>query len=121
MPGLVIIVMAVFVGAITGVFSKVPNQKVTGGTIVSVEHKYDTGERRPTYTAIVEYEVNDVVYSVKSRYKSASYRIGQPVKVAYDAADPQNSLIRPSVSVYVVMILLIIAGIIIARLTYLKG
>ena len=45
MPGLVIFAVALFAAALTGMFTRVKNQKTTTGVVVSVEHKYDSGEK----------------------------------------------------------------------------
>lgn len=121
MQGLVVIVVAVFVGVITGIFSRVPNQIITPGTVVSTEYKYDSGESKPTYIAIVEYEVDGKIYAVKSRYRSSSYHTGQKMKVGYDSSDPQRSIIKPTVTNYIVFIALLIIGIVFFALSFAKG
>lgn len=111
MQGLIIVAMAFFLGLITGVFSRVPNQKKTTGKIVYVEYEYDTDEKMPMYKAIAEYEVNGKMYTIKSKHKSSSFRTGQKVKIAYNSADPQQAKIRPKTNVYVAMMLITAAGI----------
>lgn len=114
MPGLLIICIALFVGLITGTYSRVPNQKTVFGKVVSMEHKYDTGEKKPTYTATVEYSINNQTYYVKSKYKSSSFYIDQKIKVRYNALNPSQSRVAPAKSVYVVMSILIVVGIVIS-------
>ena len=50
MPGLAIFVVAIFAAALTGMFTRVKNQKTTSGVVVSVEHKYDSGEKNRPFT-----------------------------------------------------------------------
>ena len=119
MPGLLIICIALFVGLITGTFSHVPNQKTILGKVVSIEHKYDTGEKKPTYIATVEYSVNNQLYYVKSNYKSSSFHIDQKIKVRYNALNPSQSRVAPAKSVYVVIVILIIVGIIVSYQSFL--
>lgn len=37
MPGIILILMGLFVGALHGVFRRIPNQGITSGQIVSLE------------------------------------------------------------------------------------
>ena len=114
MPGLLIICMALFVGLITGVFSRVPNQKKVVCTVVSIKHTYDTDERRPTYTANVEYSVDNQLYCTKTKYKSSSFYIGQKIKIKYNSLNPSQSQAAPKKSVYLIMMILVIIGSIIS-------
>ena len=110
MPGLAIFVVAIFAAALTGMFTRVKNQKTTTGVVVSVEHKYDSGEKKPTFYAYVEYEVNGELYTVKSRNRSSSYHTGQKLKVAYNNKNPGDSFIKPTfVNYFVVAIIVVIA------------
>lgn len=118
MPGLIIILIAIFFGFITGIFAKVPNKGKESGVVVSTEYIYDTDETKPTYTAIVEYQVNGKIYVTKSKYKSSSFYIGQRLTVIYDTTNPQASIIKPSIAIYIIFILLIVTGIIIAFISF---
>lgn len=119
MPGLTIIVMAVLVGFITGIFSRVQNQKIANGVVISIEHQYESGEKKPTYIAIVEYSVNGEDYLVKSGHKSASYYVGQKMRVGYDVENPKNALVKPTMINYIVFVLLLIMGIIVSIISFL--
>ncbi len=113
MPGLAIFAVALFVAALTGMFTRVKNQKTTNAVVVSVEHKYDSGERKPTFYAYAEYEIGGKVYTVKSRNRSSSYHTGQKLKVAYNAQNPSDSFIKPTFANYlVVVIILVIATVV---------
>lgn len=48
MSELEIIVMPLFLGTITSIFSKVPNQIITTGSIVSTKYHYISDETMPT-------------------------------------------------------------------------
>lgn len=117
MPGLAIFAVAIFAAALTGMFARVKNQKTTIGTIVSIEHKYDSGEKKPTFYAYVEYEVNGVVYSVKSRNRSSLFRTGQKLKVAYNYQDPSNSFIKPTNANYIVVLIILIIAVVVTYQT----
>lgn len=113
MPGLAIFAVAVFAGALTGMFSRVKNQRTTTGVVVSVEYKCDFEDKSPTFYAYAEYEVNGEIYTVKSRSRSSSYHTGQKLKVAYNCENPNDSFIKPTFANYlVVAILFVIAAIV---------
>ena len=103
MPGLAILVVAIFAAALTGMFTRVNNQKTTTGEVVSLEYKYDSGEKKPTFYAWVEYEVNGEIYTVKSRNRSSSYHTGQQRKIAYNAKNPSESFVKPTFANYLVV------------------
>lgn len=113
MPGLAILVVAIFAAALTGMFTRVKNQKTTSGVVVSVEHKYDSGEKKPTFYAYVEYEVNGELYTVKSRNRSSSYHTGQKLKVAYDNKNPGDSFIKPTFANYLVVAIIVVIAIVV--------
>lgn len=113
MPGIVIFIIAIITAVLTGMFTRVNNQITTVGTVVSVEHQYDSGEKKPTFYAYAEYEVNGATYVVKSRNKSSSYRTGQKLKVAYNRENPGDAFIKPTVSNYIVVVIItVIAAIV---------
>lgn len=113
MPGLAILVVAIFTATLTGMFTRVKNQKETIGTVVSVEHKYDSGEKKPAFNAYAEYEVNGKTYVVKSRNKSSSYHTGQKLKVAYNEANPVDAFIKPTAINYIVVMIILVIAIIV--------
>lgn len=112
MPGLAILVVAIFAAALAGMFKRVKNQKTTTGTVVSLECKNETGESSKFY-AYVEYEVNGNIYVVKSRNRSTAYHTGQKLKVAYNNDNPNESFIKPNVENYIVVIVLFVIAIIV--------
>lgn len=103
MPGLALLAVAIFAAALTGMFTRVKNQKTTTGEVVSVEYKHDTDEEKPTFYACVEYEVNGELHTVKSRNRSSSYHTGQKLKVAYNNENPSDSFIKPTFANYLVV------------------
>lgn len=113
MPGLAILAVAIFAAALTGMFTRVKNQKTTTGVIVSIEHKYDTGEKKPTFYAYVEYEVNGEPYTVKSRNRSSSYHTGQKLKVAYNNENPSDSFIKPTFANYLVVTIILAIAVVV--------
>ena len=113
MPGLAILVVAIFAAALTGMFKIVKNQTTTTGVVVSVEHKYDSGEKKPTYYAYVEYEVSGELYTVKSHNRSSSYHTGQKMKVAYNNQNPGDSFIKPTFANYLVVAILVVIAIVV--------
>lgn len=110
MPGLAMFVVAIFAAALTGMFKRVKNQKTATGTIVSLECKNETGESSKFY-AYVEYEVNGVIYVVKSRNRSTAYRTGQKLTVAYNSENPNESFIKPKIDDYVIVAILFLIAI----------
>lgn len=110
MPGLAILVVAIFAAVLNGMFLKVKNQKTTTGTVVSLECKNETGESSKFY-AYVEYEINGKIYVVKSRNRSTAYHTGQKLKVAYNRENPRDSFIKPKVENYIVVIVLLIIAV----------
>lgn len=117
MPGLAIFIVAIFTAAITGMFTRVKNQKTTTGTVVSVEYKYDSGETKPTFYAYAEYEVDGTVYTVKSRNRSSSYHTGQKLKIAYNGKNPSDSFIKPTSANYLVVVIIFVIAVIVTILT----
>ena len=113
MPGIAIFAVAILVGFITGVFKRVQHQRTTIGVVVSIEHIHDTDESIPTYYACAEYKVNEKIYSVRSQYKSASYRPGQKVRIAYNARNPKQAFFKPSFANYLIVSLLVVVSIIV--------
>ena len=113
MPGLAIFAVALFAAALTGMFTRVKNQKTTTGVIVSVEHKYDSGEKKPTFYAHAEYEVNGKLYTVKSRNGSSSYHTGQKLKVAYNQENPSDSFIKPTFANYLVVAIIFVIAVVV--------
>ncbi len=112
MPGLAILALAIFAAALSGMFKRVKNQKTATGSVVSLECKNESGEPSKYY-AYVEFEVNSVVYTVKSRNRSTSFYTGQKFKVAYNSKDPNDAFIKPKPDSYIVVAILLIIGIIV--------
>lgn len=110
MPGVILILMGLLIGAISGVFHRVPNQKSTVGEIVSIEREPDPDAGRTMYTANVEYAVDGTLYTVKTRFKSPAFRTGQTMRVAYSKTDPEAAIVRPKVITYITMAAFIAAG-----------
>jgi len=113
MPGIAIFIMAILTAALTGMFTRVKNQMTTVGTVVSVEHQYDSGEKKPTFYAYAEYEVDGTTYVVKSRNKSSSYRMGQKLKVAYNGENPGDAFIKPTTANYIVVVIIAVIAVIV--------
>lgn len=113
MPGLAIFAVALFAAALTGMFTRVKNQKTTTGVVVSVEHKYDSSEKKPTFYAYAEYEVNGKLYTVKSQNRSSSYHTGQKLKVAYNRENPNDSFIKPTFANYLVVTIIFVIAIVV--------
>ena len=117
MPGLAIFVVAIFVAALTGMFKRVKNQKTITGRVVSLEYKYDSDEKKPTYYAYAEYEVNGEIYTVKSHTRSASYRTGQKLKIAYNVDSPSESFIKPTFANYLAVAIISLIAVIVTLQT----
>lgn len=81
--------------------------------VVSVEHKYDSGEKKPTFYAYAEYEVNEKLYTVKSQNRSSSYHTGQKLKVAYNRENPNDSFIKPTFANYLVVTIVFVIAIVV--------
>lgn len=110
MAGIILIIMGITAGAISGIFYKIPHQRVIKGEIVSIERKKTQDSGRTTYGAYAEYYVDGVPYTVKSRYKSTSFRTGQKVRIGYNRENPEQAAIRPNIKTYLVMAGFIITG-----------
>lgn len=117
MPGIPFIVIAWMVGAISGVFRRLPHQKTVVGQIVSIERGKTMDAGRTRYTAYVEYWVDGIPYTIKSKFKSATFYTGQKMRVAYNAASPRHAIVRPGAAVYAVMLGFCAAGIAVSYLT----
>ncbi len=113
MPGLVIFAVDIFIAALTGMFKRVKHPKTIIGEVVSVEHTYDSGEKKPTFYAYVDYEVNGKLYTVKSRNKSSSYHTGQKLKVAYNRENPSDSFIKPTFANYMVVAIIFVIAVVV--------
>ena len=110
MPGVILILMGLLVGAVSGVFRRVPDQKSTVGEIVSIEREPDPDAGRTMYTACVEYAAGGNLYTVKTGFRSPSFRTGQKMRVAYSGTAPENAIVRPGAVTYVTMAAFIAAG-----------
>jgi len=115
-PGIIFIILAFMLGAMNGVFRRVPNQKSVVGEIVSIEREEPLESEGTMYTAYVEYYVNGVPYAIKTKYKSSTFRTGQKMRVVYDEMVPNHAIVRPKVIVYIIMAAFFIAGILICYL-----
>lgn len=120
MPGVILIIIALMVGAISGVFRRIPNQKIITGEIVSIEREKTIDAGRTMYTANVEYCVDGNTYAIKSKFKSSTFRTGQKMRIAYNEAAPQQAIVRPQITTYIVMFGFFVAGIAVCYLTLLK-
>lgn len=120
MPGVILILMGLLMGLISGAFRRLPNQRITSGQVVSLERDPNPEAGRTRYAAWVEYQVDGAVYTVKSRFRSSTFYTGQRMRVAYDQAAPQNAAIRPQRTVYLAMAALFLAGAIVIALSVLK-
>ncbi len=111
MIGVIFIIAAWIIGRISGIFCRIPNQKTATGIIVSLEHGevFQSGPRM--YTAVVSYRVDGKEYLVRSRYKSSSFRTGRKRRIAYNEAFPQQAMIAPGITAYLITIGLGLAGI----------
>lgn len=113
MPAIILICMGIVVGISSNVFTKVPHSKSVKGEIVSLEQRKTHDEGRMTYTANVEYYVDDIPYTVKSRFKSSTFHTGDKIRVVYNEQNPKQAIVRPRVEVYLIMLGLFVAGIVV--------
>lgn len=113
MPAIILICMGIGVGISSNVFTKVPHAKSIRGEIVSLEQRKTHNEGRMTYTANVEYYVNNVPYTVKSRFRSSTFHTGDRIRVVYNEQNPKQAIVRPKVEVYIIMLGLFMAGIVV--------
>ena len=110
MPGVILILMGLLLGAVSGVFRRVPNQKSTVGEIVSIEREPDPDAGRTMYTANIEYAVDGTLYTVKTGFKSSAFRTGRKMRVAYCKTAPETAVVRPGAITYVTMAAFLAAG-----------
>lgn len=113
MPAIILICMGLVLGIATDVFTRIPHQKSIKGKIVFLEPRKTHDRGRTTYTAHVEYYVNKRSYIVKSKFRSSTFRIGETIGVIYDEKNPTLAVVRPKHEVYLVMFVLILAGVIV--------
>lgn len=113
MPAIILICLGIILGISSDMFTKVPHSRSVNGEIVSLEPRKTHDEGRMTYKAYVEYFVNDIPYTVKSKYRSSTFHIGDGIRVVYNEQNPKQAVVRPKREVYLVMIGYIVAGIII--------
>jgi len=111
MEGLFLFAVALILAALTGVFSRVPNGKTVKGEIVSIEKGRFQSPGSTTYYAWVEYEVNGKIYAKKTTYRSAHIYVGDKMKVMYNTDNPEEAVIKPSLSVYIWLTVLLLGGI----------
>ena len=109
---LLAILMGLFVGFVTGVFKRVPNQTNVSGVI-----KYQctvSSELKVTSTyRVVEYEVNGKIYFLKlNNLIYPRYPLFGKTTVAYDKTNPQNAFLRPGIFAYILTAISISTGII---------
>ena len=119
MPRIIIIGMGLLGFVITGAFKRVPNQKIAKGQVASIE-KVDMDSDGSSYIAIVHFIINNNDYFVRSKWQTGhpGFYVGQQLPVAYNEKNPQEALVRPKKSSYMVFIGLIIMGIIVAYLSF---
>lgn len=113
MPGIIIICMSIFVGWIGGVFVSTKNRKKVSAKILKVTHSYNKIDRHPDCIVELEYAVNNVIYRQTTKKLSPSSKIGKSVSIYCSEDDPKNFIIRADTSVYIVMILIFIVGVIV--------
>lgn len=118
MQGVSLILMGILLGAVTGAFRRLPNQRRVRGVVTAVEEAGSAG-RRPAFRAIVEYHVQGTTFLVRSGRASPSFRPGQQRWIAYDSLDPQRAILCPAPMIYAAMLLLTAAGVISCALSYL--
>lgn len=117
MPGIILIVVALMYGAISGVFHRLPNQSAVTGEIVSIEREKTLDSGSTMYTAYVEYYVNGMAYTIKSGYRSSVFYTGQKMRVVYNRKSPQQAILRPGLKTYVAVLGLLVAGMIVCYYT----
>lgn len=113
MPAIILICMGILLGILSDAFKKVPHSKSIFGEIVSLEQKRWRNEGKKTYAAYVEFSVKDVIYVVKTKYKSSTFRIGDKMRIVYNEQNPNQAIIRPKREVYFTMFGFFIAGVIV--------
>lgn len=121
MPGILIMLMALLLGHINGIFKRIPQSKSTKGVIVSTQRHYKSGKHLDVYSATIKYVVGDEEYIIESTKRSSSYAVGQRVKIVYDANNPSNAIIKPGIDRYITVALLFLAGTIIAIKSFAQG
>ena len=112
MPGVILIVIALLLGLITGAFRRVPNQGTVMGEIVSLQRERDLDGGRTRYAGSVEYYVDGKPYYVETASKSSTFRTGQRMRVAYDRTDPGRAVVRPKAAIYGIMMAFFMAGLV---------
>lgn len=111
MPGLILIAIALIFAFALGIFKKVKNQKIITGTAVSLKYS-GSSKGRDRFRATVEYEINGRLYVVKTRKCSSRYCIGDKFKIAYNAENPKDAFVKPTIDTYIILTLLFIAGVV---------
>lgn len=120
MPGIILIFIALLIGAISGVFRRIPNKMITVGEIVSIERERDLGAGGSVYTANVEYYVSGIPYTIKSSFRSSTFRTGQKLGVAYNKGAPEYAFVRPEATTYILMAGFVVAGLVVCYRSFFK-
>ena len=110
MPAIILICIGIILGISSDAFTKISHSKSIFGEIVSLEQKKWRNEGKKTYAAYVEFQVKDVTYVVKSKYRSSTFRTGDKLRVVYNEQNPKQAIIRPKREIYFTMFVFFIAG-----------
>lgn len=118
LPLIISLISSFFIAFFSGIFSRVPNSKKTKGTIIGLKHESDAKEGPRRYRAVIEYEIAGKEYQIKSKKISHSYKVGQKIRIAYDATNPNNAIIKPNADIYFFIALWIVAGVAMSVIIY---
>lgn len=109
MLGLVLIIIAIFVGVSSDMFKRVPNQKTVLGKILAVNRLYAITPDNTAAQTVVEYKVEGVPYKTTVVNKQY-HKVGKRMALSYNTKDPKHLVIRPSVYTYVLVVLFLFGG-----------
>ena len=105
-------VLIIIVGAVIMIqwFDFKKDCKVADGIIVDIRSSYNHRDDSTDHDVIVEYIVDDVVYTSSLGYYTANMRVRDRVSVNYDPDDPSRTMASPGFAVVIMLILILAFG-----------
>lgn len=91
------------------------NRVVAAGTVVELVNPAATGNRASILCPVVEFTAlsgHTIRFTSKFGAMPAKYRVGQSVKVRYDAADPRKAEIESALTLWLAPLILALMGLV---------
>lgn len=110
--------VALLVGAVWAYFSqqrKTESRVAAVGTVVELTTQVTTGGRSSVFCPIIEFTASSgekIRFTSDFGSRPAGHKIGQSVKVRYDAADPHKAEIESTLTLWLAPAILVFMGVI---------